>query len=197
MVATAIRVGAAKGPTGPVVALNPHHFPIPGGTPLTCINMSQLHGYRVAPGCADREGELCNEKTSGDWRHGGQMKSVCLVLGDNVRAKLYQTTSQPQELQLIYHQVNFGGSISDFAGSLCKRLSADLRGGKFDALVLMTSREFLMALEQNMDDTCRHHLLAKTVLSAGQFPEQELILRLKDLLAATVYDRAGYAGDSG
>jgi hypothetical protein len=139
--------------------------------------------------------KLPDETLPDDSLHGGQMKTLCLVLGDSVKAKLYQTTSQPEDLKLIYHQVNFGGSTVDFAGGLCKRLGADLRAGKFDALVLMTSRDFLMALEQSMDDTCRSHLLAKMVLSNAQFTEQELVVRLKDLLASTAYDRAGAPGD--
>jgi hypothetical protein len=119
------------------------------------------------------------------------MKTLCVVLVDNVRAKLYRSTGQPEQLELVYHQVNFGGSIADFAGSLCKRLSADLRAGRFDDLVLMTSHEFLLAFEHCMDETCRRHLLAKLVLSAGQFTERELVVKLQDLLASTVYERAG------
>jgi hypothetical protein len=123
------------------------------------------------------------------------MKNLCLVLGDNVRAKWYQTSLQPEVLKLVYHQVNFGGSTQDFADGLCRRLGADLRAGRFDALVLMTSRELLVALEQCMDATCRSHLLARMVLNSGQLPEQELVLRLKDLLASAAYDRATSAGD--
>ncbi|MDR0780053.1 MAG: host attachment protein [Pseudomonadales bacterium] len=112
------------------------------------------------------------------------MKTLCLVLGDGVRAKLYLTSYPPRELKLIYHQANFGGSASDFAGGLCKRLGADLRAGKFDALVLMASHEFLLALDRCMDEGCRRQVLGKLVVGAEQFTEQELAVRLQDLLAS-------------
>jgi hypothetical protein len=128
----------------------------------------------------------CDDNSAGNWRHGGQMKNLCLVFGDGVRVKLYRTSGQLQTLTLVYHQVNFGGSTSDFADGLCKRLAAELRAGKFDGLVLMTSLELLTALEQSMDATCRSHLVGKLVMGARQLTEQQLLVRLKDLLASQV-----------
>ncbi len=117
------------------------------------------------------------------------MKALCLLVCDNVQARLYRTTCPPGELTLTYQQVNFGGHVADFAMSLCKRLGADHRSQKFDGLAVMATDEIFSALDLQMDAGCRACLLGKVVLEAGPHSNHELVARLMYMLPAGSFGR--------
>lgn len=112
-----------------------------------------------------------------------RVQRYCLVLCDSIWAKIYQPLVPVPALELMYHQVNFGGSIPEFAQNLCQRLSHQLRAGRYDRLLIFSSREFLAVLKANMDDTCRDAALVMVELGANQFTESEIERRWGELLA--------------
>jgi hypothetical protein len=134
------------------------------------------------------------------------MKTFYLLVADNGWAKLYKSDYSPEQLTLIYHQRNLTGwgthvreaadpeyakeinsqKIEDesFAKSLCKILKADFKAGKFNALVVLSSNNFIDLIRRHLDSQCHSLMQSETVPSPSQLTKQDLLSSLRKLVRA-------------